>query len=185
MKKILIMALNFVFLTQGAIADDLIGSRYSIKRIPKEYDKIAFKLCDTVYGKCNYIGREHGYSAVELDTISQYELTEARVKVGGALLIGAVGFVAGYFTFFVAADALLAADIIGTGALAGEKAFMFGVFGGAGGAATPLYLKKLNPFHQYDQANVLKTEGIFTNQVLVMNDEDILTTASLMQEILN
>lgn len=180
MSLVLLMSHTLSF----ASLNDIRGTRYELKSIKKE-DKFAFLLCDNkaVPQSCQYIGKIGGYSKSELEEISKSELIEARIKTGGVVVVASIGVIVGFFSAVATAAAysgataasLTASEVVTT---IGVGSVITGV------GASPMLLDKLNPWHQYAQAEVLSTEGLLTTKIFVKSDKEILEIANLMNEIL-
>lgn len=170
--KIFFLTLSILILSTNLFADDLVGHRFSLKRVLVQSDKIAFKLCDSTFlpATCDYIGKPEGYTMNELDDISHSELVEARWKGAGTV----VGYIVGAF---VALE-------FGAVALVYDAVYSFVNASTAIGVAASLGSKKTNLFHQEEQAKVLNLQGIHDSLVLNMSDEKVMEISELMREVL-
>lgn len=187
MKKSFLLILSFIIFTQNLYADDVIGKRFSIKRVKKPDDKIAFTLCDANYkpARCEYIGRNEGYTISDLDDISRSELIEARWKTGGAVVLGIVGAAVGLYAAAVLAPTAAAGSTATASFMAGETTFFLALGTTTAGAATPFYINKVNPIRQYKQSDILSRDGIYNSIVLNMSDDSVREISQLMEEVLN
>lgn len=168
-----------------ATAHDIRGTRLEIRSIAQAGGKFAFLYCDkkSVPERCDYIGKIDGYTAEEIAEISRSELVEARFKTGGVVAVAAVGAIVGFFSGVAVAAAYSGATAATI--TVSEAAVSIGV----GTTITrvgssPMLLDKLNPWHQYDQAEVLQTPGLLTKKIYVKSDHEIQEIAQLMIEIL-
>jgi hypothetical protein len=164
-----------------ASPSDIKGSRYFIKSEKTESGNHAFLFCDSkkVPTSCEYIGRNAGYSSEELAEIQHSELIEARWKTGGVVVVGIIGVVVGGGFGFVASGAIGSV----TGAISAGQTVVIAGSAVAGGTAT-LWTDRLNPWHQFAQADVLDEEGLLTKKVVVKSDSEVLEIAQLLNEVL-
>ncbi len=163
----------------NASTKDIKGSRYSIKTSFKTNGKISFRFCDNkkIPEICERIGRASGYSQSELNEIKHDELIEARWKTGGVVVFGLVGGYVGavyglgmVFATGVASDSIAAGVMVyGTGAAVGT---------------VPMWFDKLNPIHQFAQADVLDEEGLKSIKIYTKSNSDVLEIADLLEEVL-
>ncbi len=177
-KTILSLLLTVMFLiTNIAIAEDINSPDYTIERVSLGNDKIAFKFCSylKVPTQCEWIGSRFGYSVSELEKIKSSELLEARLKTGGAVVVGIIGL---YVSALGAGSLVLA---VGPGASSGELAFIFGTI--LAGGTTPFWFDRFNPFHQFDQAEVLGA-GLLTNEYVEVENQAIFEIKELLSQVL-
>lgn len=178
--KLLNLILLAILFSKSVFADDLIGNRYLIKRVLKPDDKIAFLFCDKQFvpQRCEYVGNTDGYSVSDLEELSHSELIEARWKTGGAVIIGLIGAFTGL------AIGLLLPTVTTYSASAAPLSVWLNAAGlTAAGGGVPFYFNKINPIHQFNQANVLKSKGIYDDLVLKIEDEKIIDIVNLMKEV--
>jgi hypothetical protein len=181
MKINLFIIFSLLFNQHSLFADNLIGEEgnntIKITNIGTEKNKrYYFEYCEkTKESKfdCQPISKK-SFTPDQLDQISKSETTEAILKTIGTAGAAVVLFAVGLFTAPIAASAV---GLLGT-------PFAFGISYTGLLASSPFWLKKLNPFRQFKQANVLKREDFIKHDVVV-NDEDVSKVADLLADILN
>lgn len=183
--KILLVGVVLLNSMSFASVNDIRGSRYEIK-VSQKNERKSFMLCDKkiVPQQCKYLGKTEGYTSKELKEISKSELIEARIKTGAVATVGVAGAIVGFFSgVFVAASASGAV----AASLSASDAILSIAVGSsvAGIGASPMLLDRLNPWHQYAQAEVLENLGLSNSEIVIQSDDEILEIADLMSEILD
>lgn len=183
MRKALLLALSSVFLSTS-FADDLVGNKLSIIVSKNNQGMLHYELCDEdKMPKCRQLGSKNYYSVTELKQIANNEKWEAYGKTGGLALVAILTGGAG-----AAVWGSIGAATAGTVAST-STASMVAVGAGtsAGTVAVTGFVNKLNPLHQFDQADLLVGEyadGLMDKKDMKVSDEEIEDAATILDEIL-
>ena len=190
------MSLIILFMTLLSLTifgeDNLIGQS-GLNEIKVEYitvndvQKMKFVHCSRDYVDEEYRCQDlsaNSYTQLELNKLMSSEKIEAHLKTAG-VVVGAI--VAGVILYYGGSTVAAAASGSGSAILTLFKTKwglqILGAISGIGVASSPLWLKKMNPFRQYKQANIFKNRNFIDND-LTVSEEDVLKAADLLSDIL-
>jgi hypothetical protein len=129
------------------------------------------------------LGAGHLYTKEEINSILKSEKTEAYIKsvAAGVTAIAAIVGLAylGVLGGMTAATSMGAA-FFSSGTYVGTA--IGGVLGGFTGLTLPTWFKKLNPWTQFKQANVMSNYN-FMDQDIISNREHVLEVAVILHDI--
>ncbi len=165
--------------------DDIISNNFYIA-VDKINNRTQFQFCRKglkTGNPCKFIGNPVGYTDAEINAIRTAELSEARWKTAGAAVI----FVAGAAVAVGSGGSLIALSLTATTRAAEYYLLAHGVGAVATGEAIMFsfaFIDKMNPIHQYAQADALSDDLVNDNNI-IKADEEVLYLAQLLEEILN
>lgn len=166
----------------NAQATDLKSPKYYLNYNINAQGKTTFEFCLKDKTNCEIIGSKSGYTPVELlelqETLNRRFTERSAEAVLAAILVG-VGsyFTIGFTCFFIEGSTALSIGIPLMGKLATTGAI-------ASEVALFKLVDRYNLIKHYENKEILSENGILTNLIFKVSDEDLLNSVKILKNIL-